>query len=612
MREELLTYYERELTFLRHMGAEFAQKYPKIASRLQLEADRCEDPHVERLLEAFAFLAARVHLKIDDDFPEITSALLGTLYPHYLRPIPSMSIVEFDLDPEQGKLSTGFAIPRGSTLTSRAVHGSPCRFRTCYDLTLWPLQMEAAQWCTLDRLQPPVRVPEAVGAIRLVLKCLPDVDFSKLDLRTLRFYLNGESNLVHTMYELLADRCVQIMLRVPGAKTSAKTVVLPASSLQPAGFSESEALLPYTRRSFAGYRLLQEYFSFPEKFFFFDLNGLETLRSGDFGNSAEILLFISRFERQERAAGLEVGVTANAIRLGCTPIVNLYSQTAEPILFDQRRYEYPIVPDIRRESAMEIFSVDEVVATRTQSREVTRLEPFYAQKHGDQNSKQVFWYAVRRPAGVKNSQRTEMHLSLADVAGRLVQPEADTLTVRCTCSDHSLPARLPFGSEKGDFDLQGVAAIRKVTALRKPTAPLPPPGGKDALWRLISHLSLNYLSLVEEGREALQGLLQLYNFADSPHLIAQIAGITALGSKRHFAPVVTDSGIAAARGTRIEMEFDEEQFVGGGVYLFAAVLEHFFGQYVSLNSFTQLVARTAQRKEVLKEWPPRAGQLMLI
>src|SRR3954464_3103288 len=194
MRAELLTYYEGELRFLRQMGAEFAQKYPKIASRLLLEPDRCEDPHVERMIEAFAFLAARVHLKIDDEFPEITSALMGTLYPHFLRPLPSMSVAELQLEPEQGKLSTGFLVPRGSTLSSRAVHGSPCKFRTTYDTTLWPLSVVEAQWRTPDSIQPAMRVPDAVGVIRVVLQCMPDVSFNKLEISKLRLHLDGDSD----------------------------------------------------------------------------------------------------------------------------------------------------------------------------------------------------------------------------------------------------------------------------------------------------------------------------------------------------------------------------------------------------------------------------------
>ena len=188
----------------------------------------------------------------------------------------------------------------------------------------------------------------------------------------------------------------------------------------------------------------------------------------------------------------------------------------------------------------------------------------------------------------------------------------DSLTIRCTCSNRDLPAKLPFGRERGDFELEGASAIKRIVALRKPTATLRPPGGKGLLWRLISQLSLNYLSLVEEGKEALQEILRLYNFSDSTYLEKQIAGILQLTSRKHFARVVSENGISFVRGTRVEIEMDEEQFVGGGVYLFASVLEHFLGLYASMNSFSQLVVRTPQRKEVLRQWPPRAGHTILL
>src|SRR5437016_52161 len=218
MRDDLLFYYEQELAYLRRMGAAFAEKYPKVASRLVLEPTKCEDPHVERLLEGFAFLAARVHLKLEDDFPEISDALLSIVYPHYLRPIPSMSIVEFDLDPEQGKVTTGLPIPRDTVVYSHATGGAQCKFRTCYDTTLWPVTVTGAQWRSPDQLQPPVTGPTAVGALRLELECLPDVTFAKLELNTLRLHLNGESTLISTLYEVLCNNCVEIQIRDVGSK----------------------------------------------------------------------------------------------------------------------------------------------------------------------------------------------------------------------------------------------------------------------------------------------------------------------------------------------------------------------------------------------------------
>lgn len=611
MRDDLLLYYERELSFLRRMGTQFAEQYPKIAARLSLEPDKCEDPHVERLLEAFAFLAARVHLKIDDEFPEITDALLSVVYPHFIRPVPSMTIVDFRMDPEQAQIGGGLKIDRGTALASRPVAGVPCKFRTCYDAFLWPLSVTAAEWKSPDRLQPAVKAPDAAAALRLELACWGDLTFDKLAPDPVRLFLNGESGLIHTLYELLCGRCTQILARdpTPGSRVPARP--LAPDALRPVGFGKDEGMLPYPRRSFTGYRLLHEYFSFPDKFFFLDLTGLPQALAG-FKNRVELVFLIAPFELAERRQALEMGVSAKTFQLACAPAVNLFEQTAEPILLSERRFEYPIVPDVRRPNAMEIFSVNEVVSVRPGTQEPVRFEPFYSYRHGLVGGRgQTFWLTSRRPSGRREDEGTEMFLSLVDLDQRPVTPDVDSLTLRLTCTNRDLPARLPFGVE-GDFELEGGSPVRSVVALKKPTPPLRPPTGKSALWRLISHLSLNYLSLVSEGKEALQEILKLYNFTHSPHSEKQIEGITGLNSSPQFARIVSENGISFARGTRVDLELDEENFVGAGAYLFASVLEHFLGLYVALNSYSQLGVSTRQRKEALRLWPPRAGTKILL
>jgi type VI secretion system protein ImpG len=613
MRDELLLYYENELKYLRQSAVQFAEKYPKIASRLVLEPNKCEDPHVERLLEAFAFLAARVHLKIDDEFPEITEALLGVVYPHLIRPIPSMSIVEFQLDADQGKLATGFPIDRGAVLHSRPVGGIPCKFRTCYNTTLWPVSVAAAEWKTPDRLQPSVKAPDSSAALRLELRCAADVKFPQLKMDTLRIYLHGDSALMHSLYELLCCNLTRIVAREPGPGSKVKPVTLPASRLQPVGFGLEDGMLPYPRRSFPGYRLLQEFFACPEKFFFFDICGLEEVWKEGFKDSVELVFLVSQAGDAERRERLEAGISARTFRLGCAPVVNLFTQTAEPILLDQTLYEYPITPDARRLNGTEIFSIDSVDSIDPDTRQIVSFEPFYSfHPNRPRDDRQCFWLAHRRASNRLNDDGTDMSLSLVDLSLRPMRPDTDTLTVRTTCTNRDLPARLPFGSETGDFELEGAAAIKRIIALKKPTPPLRPAMGKGTMWSLISHLSLNYLSLVDGGKQALQQILSLYNFTKSSFSENMIQGIVDLRSHRHFARVVSENGIAFARGTRVSIELDEQQFVGGGVYLFASVLEQFLAHYASLNSFSQLIATTKQRKEVLREWAPRAGQKILM
>lgn len=612
MRDDFLLYYERELSFLRQMGVEFAEQFPRIAQRLLIEADKCDDPHVERIIESVAFLSARVHLKIDDEFPEITEALLSIIYPHYVRPVPSLSVVEMVPDPERGKMTAGLKISRGTPMYTRAVGGDPCRFRTCYDTTLWPVTIAEANYIPPDRLNPPIKSTEAVGSLRLLVQGNPDVDLSKLGMESLRFYLYGENKVIHTVYELLMNNCFQIHVRDP-RNYRRRPTILPGTALRAVGFAEDEGLLPYPKRSFLAYRLIQEYFVFPEKFLFIDLNELGPIWKQGYKDQAEIVFLFSQFELEGRRQDLELGIKPTTFRLGCTPVINLFNQTCEPILMDQRKFEYTIIPDARRQQSTEMYSVEQVVSIDAQLKETKTYEPFYSYRHAaNRDNKQTFWLSMRRQSEITKEEKMEMTISLVDLSKRVVHPDADTMTVRALCTNGDIPSRLPFGSETGDFTIEGMSALQKIVCLRRPTPVLRPAIGKPVFWRLVSHLSVNYLSVVEEGREALQEILKLYNFNNEVHTAKMIDGIVGLKSSRQFARVISENGISFARGIRTEIELDEEQFVGGGVFLFASVLEYFLGLYATLNSFSQLAVRTKQRKEVLREWLPRAGQRILM
>jgi type VI secretion system protein ImpG len=604
MPDDLLTYYERELAFIRQMGGEFAAKYPKIASRLLLEPNRSEDPHVERLIQAFALLAGRIHHKIDDEFPEITDALLGVLYPHYLAPIPSMAIVECVIDPAQGQLTSGHCIPRGTVLYSQAVSGTPCRFRTCYPVTLWPIEVTAVRVETPDRQR---RSAEAVTAIRLELRCLGGVSFAQLALDRLRFFLSGESQLTYGLYELLLNNVCEVQLRAPGEAGDRPPILRAPPRLQPVGFGSDEGMLPYTPRSFLGYRLLQEYFSFPEKFLFVDLCGLDAVARGGFRERLDVLIYLNRVPR------LEQPVNAGTFRLGCVPIVNLFEQLAEPIRLTQAQTEYRVIPDVRRPLATEVYAVDAVSSTSPGLQEAVTFQPFYSSKHLSESAgQQAFWHATRRPSQLKDDSGTEVYLSLVDFTFQPMLPAHDTLNVHVTCTNRDLPGKLPFGGDRGDFELEGAAPLSRVRCLTRPTETVRPPLRRGAQWRLISHLSLNYLSVSDGGCEALQEILKLYDFSDSVVVRQHIAGISEVTSRRVVGRPGAMPWNGFCRGLEVAIQFDEEKYVGTGVFLFASVLERFLGLYASLNSFTQLVATTQQREEPLRRWPPRAGEQILL
>jgi type VI secretion system protein ImpG len=366
-------------------------------------------------------------------------------------------------------------------------------------------------------------------------------------------------------------------------------------------------MLPYGPRSFLGYRLLQEYFNFPEKFLFFDLAGLDSTMHSLAGDRMEISFLLKRMPR------LEQPVTKETFRLGCAPVINLFAQIAEPVRLSQTQTEYQVIPDIRRQNATETYTVDSVVSVTPGSNETVEYQPFYSFKHAaERESQQAFWYAARRPSAKKGDSGTEVFLSFVDFNFRPTLPAADTLVFHTTCSNRDLPGKLPFGGDRGEFELEGAAPISRIRCLRKPTETFRTPLRRGTQWRIISHLALNHLSLSEGGKDSFQEILKIYDFSDSSAIRQQINGVTQLTSRQIVGRPSSMPWNGFCRGLEVTIEFDEEKFIGGGAFLFASVLEKFFGLYTSVNSFTQLIARSRQREEALKRWPPRAGEQILL
>jgi type VI secretion system protein ImpG len=601
MDDRLLGYYERELTFIREMGAEFARKYPKIAGRLLLEPDKCEDPHTERLIEAFALISGRIHKKIDDDFPEITESLLRILYPHYTNPIPSMSLVKFDLV-EQNISPAGYRIDKGTTLYSKPVSGTPCQFITSYPVTIWPIDVVSAALREAKK-----QIKGAQQAILIQLKTYNNLGLSELGWEKLRFFLNGPSQHVFHLYELLFNNVCHIECESMNQKGMPEAISLTPDDIKPVGFNLDETMIPYPRRSFPSFLLLFEYFCFPEKFLFFDLIGLGKIKQGHLSDTLDIWIYLNRTAKPNLA------VNEDTFCINTTPAVNLFKRIAEPVRVEQRKTDYRVVPDIRRQEATEIFSIDRVTASVAASpgKEVD-FKPFYSIRHHleaeEGPGRRAFWHIQRRSSGKTGDDGTEVYLSFADLDLKPTDPGVDILTVHTTCTNRDLPARLPFGNPAGDFHIEMAAPVSLIKSLTKPTPSRRPPLGGALQWRLISHLSLNYMSLVQGGEEALREILKLYDFDNSPATRQQIDGIVSLQSQH----VTKRVGQSFCRGVQVTIEFDEDKFVGTGLYLFACVLERFLSQYVSVNSFSQLVAKTIQRKEALKQWPPRSGNQILL
>lgn len=611
--DELLSYYNRELAYVRKLGEEFAEKHPKIAARLRMSKDMTEDPHVSRLIEAFAFLSARIRRKIDDEFPEITKSLLGVLYPHYLAPFPSCCIARFTPDLGLAQAAQPTLIKRGAVVETEPIDGHPCRFRTSYSVPLWPIKVSSA---ALYGPPFPGRNTAfsrgAAGLVKIQLETLsPKVAFADLPIGHLRFYLHGPSLHVHELYERILNNAAGVAVGSPAADEEYH--LLDRSSLTPVGFSADEGLLDYSARSFLGYRLLSEYFAFPEKFLFFDLQGLSpaVLTKGGRSSTLELLIYLD-----QSSMDLERNVDSDTFQLGCTPLANLFQHRAEPIQLKQQAYEYRVVADARRPSAYEIYSIDEVVAVSPSDEEIEFM-PLYSVKHMEAaNQTRAYWHASRRPSTSTASDvdhGAEVYLSLVDLDAAPVDFHDWVADLRVTCLNRDLPGRLPFGGGEPRLHLASGGALVRVACLTPPTRTLRPPLEDAVLWRLVSMLSLNHLSLTDgvEAGAALREVLGLHDLAASHQSRAAIEGIAAVGSRR----VVGRAGGAASggfcRGVEVTVQLDEDKFSGGGMYLFASVLDRFLGLYTNINSFTRTRITTNRRDGALCYGPPRAGQQVI-
>lgn len=611
MDDELIKYYNKELHYIKRSAAAFAEANPKIAGRLRISKDSIEDPHVSRLIESFAFLNARIRKKLDDGFPELSKSMLEVLYPHYLAPKPSMSIIQLTSAPD---ITSGYVVPRGSTVESEPVDGEPCKFRTAYPVTLWPIELQHAQ-IVRGSYQAPT-LPKhfgSVGVIRLRLRCrTEDMRFEALNPEDLVFYLQGQSNEVSKLYELIFNHTVAVA--VAESHNDAEAKFYDADIIQPVGFGEQEGLLPYPARSLLAYRLLTEYFIFQEKFNFFRIAGLGEQAFKNIGREVEIYLYVN-----ESFAEIENSITADNFLLGCTPITNLFSQYAESITLNHKKEEYHVVPDSRRLLAKEVYSIDQVEAVSPQGEKLV-YRPFYGFNHQFNKGKNIAYWHCERRAAVNNhpgeiDEGTETYLSLVNLDFQPDIPDNWVLNVKVTCLNRDLPGRLPFGGGQPRLQLAGGnAPLEKISCLVAPTKTKRFELQENTRWRLISHLNLNHLSITDtdSGAEILKEILSLYNFDNSPSTRNIIESIVQIESKQVMSRV-RDQGISAlCRGLEITITLDEDRFEGHGMYLFASILEHFFALYAPINSFTKMVLKRKRSAVAVKKWPPRSGEKVLL
>ena len=625
MNDTLLRYYERELQHLREMGGEFARDYPKVAGRLGLESHACADPFVERLLESFSFLAARVQLKIDAEFPRFTNHLLELVYPHYLAPTPAMAVVQLQPDISEGNLARGFNVARGTALNSRLGKGdqTTCEFRTAHDVTLWPVELAQARYfgCSgqvggvdLSRLGP------VKAALRLRLRAGAGLMINELDMDSLMLHLRGPEGFPGRILEQMLAQAVGILVQ-PVQDDNRWHALVDKSSIRAQGFDDDQALLPVGPRSFQGYRLLQEYFALPQRFQFVELGGLAAAIKRCETAEIDITVLFKTF-----APALENAVSAAQFALHCTPAINLFPKRTDRVHLSDQQADYHVVPDRTRPMDYEIYQVSGVTGYGSGAEAQQRFESFYRANDLHAHAGQGAWYQVRRDTRVMSGQQrrqgprssyigSEIFLTLVDVHESPYRTDLRQLGVDTLCTNRDLVLSMPVGAGKTDFAVESGAPVESVRCVAGPTAPQASFAQGETAWRLVSHLSLNYLSLLdqdaEQGATALRELLRLYcGLEDSP-AHRQIDGLRSVTAQSIVRRLPLPGPITYGRGLQVCVTVDEGAFEGGSVFVFGALLEQFFAKYVALNAFTETQIKSTTRGLIM-QWPTRVGRCEIL
>ncbi len=613
--EELLPYYERELVYLNTVGRELAHQYPRLAAELGLGPEGSEDPHIRRLIQACALLNARTAKKLDDDYPELTEALLGSLYPHFLHGLPSCSIAQVDGgDPQgrAGKIEHVQAVPRGTEMSSLRARGAPCVFRTTAALALAQVEVARAWFEPVARLPPRIRLPpRAASRIGIAFdSALPARMLHGRGLPRLRLHVDGDGLLAAALIDALGMNVVETWVEAEGVEGWRR---LDGAALQLGGLEPDEALVPEQDHAHPAYRLLTEYFAFPDKFHFLDLDLARLAPLLPAGARRFTLHFLlAGMHAESSPARILRALSAANLLTGCVPVVNLFRQAAAPVRITHRSAMYDVAPS-RHEEGVEVYTIDAVHVLRTEDGKTASVEyrPYYGMRHGEgldggQNG-QRYWFAHRDDSG---DSRHRMKIAFTDDDFSLQGEDASVASIDLTCSNGAAACGVGVGAPGGDLASETATSGLPIRLLRKPSAPLRFGNRNGTHWRLVTQLALNHRSLAD--LDAFRETLALYDLSHAKASQRQIAGVTAMASNPATAWLRNRYGASLVHGIEIRMTVDEDAFAGSSVFVFAQVVSRFLGLYVHLNSFTRLVLVSGQSDKELLRCEPRNGSLALV
>ncbi len=606
---------------MRESAAEFAELHPKIARRLGLHGVEVADPYVERLIEAFCFMSARMRIKLDAEFPRFTQRLLEVVYPNYVSPTPSMAVAQLHPAMLVGDFSSGFAVPRDTAFFSKIPEGeqTACEFRSSQDVMLWPIEIVDAKLAgvppdipALGRYLPPHL--QVAGSLRLRLRVVGELNFSDLKgLDSLPIYLSGDEQIASHLFELLHAGAVATLTGLPGHMADQPHVVV-QDALVKEGLQPEQSVLPLAWNTWHGHNLLHEYFACPSRFYFFSLQNLSAGLAKIQAKEAEIVILLTRDTQSLR--GL---VDKNQFALFCTPVVNLFPRRTDRLEIKTGHNEFHLLPDRARPMDYEVFSVSEMLAQRSEADAGVSFRPLFQTLNQDEGNHGRYFSLRREPRLDSDSARkygtrtaytgTEVFVSLVDQHEAPYSETLRYLSVQAMLTNRDLPRLIP---RNGVSDLRVVASLplQSVGLIRPPSAPMSAFAQGEMAWRLVRQLSFNYLPLLDmdarQGAQALRDMLRL--FVNTQDVVAARQVSALIGS--HIEPVTRrlpgNGPLVYGRGVQCTLTVDEDGFSGVSPYLFGVVLEHYLARHVAINVFTQTRLESMQRGMVA-EWPVRMG-----
>lgn len=601
--EQMLDYYQQEMMYLRRAGARFVTQYPRIAQNLNISASGSSDPHIQRLLESFAFLTGRLQKELDNRYIQFTNTLLGILYPQFVSPFPSTAIASFRLSPHLGKTTAGYSVPRGTPLFTEAQEKKICRFQTCYPVELWPLDVSGAHIINVDQTPISPHLLQTQWVLKIRVRRY-DGNLGELSPSSLRFFIAGDPITSHSLYESIFSYLPQeqtpIFLQVD---TASSPTQLPEGSLVPVGFGPDEGLVPYPQKSLDAYRILHEFFVFPDKFKFLDILNISTA-----GANEHMDFYIPLADRT-RADQLRIN-TSNFI-LGCTPIINLFPKITEPIDLNYQSVSYRLIGDQRNEDSTEIHTILKVVGALEGGKTET-YNPYFSFDYDiETQDNGLFWNWSRTPCESSDMEGSDVLLSFVDYNFNPQKPNHKTVYAYTLCTNRDLASYVQAG---GALQVDGVIPATTIICLERPTAEISPSLDGASQWQLISQLRLNHLSLSGDKKSivSLKELLQLYSGFNRNISHPEINSLAEI----KYEPVMRRRSMEAWRGfvqgLSVTLSVDAMPYSGQGVYMLSCVLNEFFSLYTSINSFTELTLVSTQTDGIWKKWPAQIGSQPLL